>query len=171
MHCRNFYHEFSGISARCRHHLSIYIACNYVTLTCHLLVLHKNLVAKFNYSSPFHIRSSLHGCILLCPSLWRTTKISIPLWKQEHPLLHNSTPITDLLIRLRLGGTMFAMDEWDVDEISLHTKASPSADDIADMKKKADITSDRMFLGAFANAYSRPVIDAKISLMAIRTYL
>lgn len=39
------------------------------------------------------------------------------------------------------------------------------------MKKKADITRDRMFLGAFVNAYSRPVIEAKISLMAMRMYL
>lgn len=39
------------------------------------------------------------------------------------------------------------------------------------MKKNADITRDRMFLGAFVNAYSRPVMEAKISLMAMRTYL
>ena len=39
------------------------------------------------------------------------------------------------------------------------------------MNKKQAITSDRMFLGAFVNAYSRPVIEANISLIAIRMYL
>jgi hypothetical protein len=42
------------------------------------------------------------------------------------------------------------------------------AEEMADMKRKKDITSERMFLGALENAYSRPVIDAKISEMAIR---
>ena len=39
------------------------------------------------------------------------------------------------------------------------------------MNKKQAITSDRMFLGAFVYAYSRPVIAANISLTAIRMYL
>ena len=41
------------------------------------------------------------------------------------------------------------------------------------MNKKQAITSDRMFLGAFVNAYSRPVIEVNlnISLIAIRMYL
>lgn len=39
------------------------------------------------------------------------------------------------------------------------------------MNKKQAMTSDRMFLGAFVNAYSRPVIEANISLIAIRMYL
>jgi len=42
---------------------------------------------------------------------------------------------------------------------------------MADVKRKIDITRDRMFLGAFVNAYSRPVIEARISLIAIRIYL
>ena len=48
------------------------------------------------------------------------------------------------------------------------TKASPTAEDSADMNKKMDMTRERMFLGAFVKAYSRPVIDAKISLRATR---
>ena len=39
------------------------------------------------------------------------------------------------------------------------------------MNRKTDMTSERMFLGAFVNAYSRPVIEARISLMAMRMYL
>jgi hypothetical protein len=45
------------------------------------------------------------------------------------------------------------------------------AEDRADWNRNTDITSDRMFLGAFVKAYSNPVIDAKISLRAIKTYL
>jgi len=45
------------------------------------------------------------------------------------------------------------------------------AEENADMKRNTDMTSDRMFFGAFVNAYSRPVIEAKISLIAIRIYL
>jgi hypothetical protein len=37
------------------------------------------------------------------------------------------------------------------------------------MNKYTDITNDRMFFGAFVNAYSKPVIDAKISENAMRT--
>lgn len=51
------------------------------------------------------------------------------------------------------------------------TKPSPIAEDTADMKRKIDTTRDRIFLGAFVNAYSRPVIEAKISLKAMRMYL
>lgn len=40
---------------------------------------------------------------------------------------------------------------------------------MAEAKRKTDMTSERMFFGAFVNAYSRPVMDARISLMAIRT--
>ena len=54
---------------------------------------------------------------------------------------------------------------------NLQTKISPIAEDKAVMNKKQAITSDRMFLGAFVNAYSRPVIEANISLIAIRMYL
>ena len=56
---------------------------------------------------------------------------------------------------------------------NLQTKISPIAEDSdkAVMNEKQAITSDRMFLGAFVNAYSRPVIEANISLMAIRMYL
>jgi hypothetical protein len=39
---------------------------------------------------------------------------------------------------------------------------------MADMKRKTDMTSERMFLGALVNAYSRPVMDARISEMAMR---
>ncbi len=39
------------------------------------------------------------------------------------------------------------------------------------MKRKTDMTSERMFFGAFVKAYSRPVMDARISEKAIRTYL
>jgi len=48
------------------------------------------------------------------------------------------------------------------------TKASPMAEDSADMNKKMDMTRERIFLGAFVKAYSRPVMDAKISLIAMR---
>jgi hypothetical protein len=41
----------------------------------------------------------------------------------------------------------------------------------ADVNRKTDITRERMFLGAFVKAYSRPVIEAKISLIAINMYL
>jgi hypothetical protein len=39
------------------------------------------------------------------------------------------------------------------------------------MNRKTDMTSERMFLGAFVKAYSRPEMEAKISLRAIRMYL
>jgi hypothetical protein len=45
------------------------------------------------------------------------------------------------------------------------------AEENAVMKRNTDMTSERMFFGAFVNAYSSPVIEAKISLMAIRMYL
>jgi hypothetical protein len=54
---------------------------------------------------------------------------------------------------------------------NLPTKASPIAEDKAIMNKEQGIASDRIFLGAFVNAYSRPVIEANISLTAIRIYL
>ena len=41
----------------------------------------------------------------------------------------------------------------------------------ADMNKKMAMTRDFMFPGALVKAYSRPVMDAKISLNAMRTYL
>jgi len=45
------------------------------------------------------------------------------------------------------------------------------AEEIAVMKRKTAITRDRIFLGALVKAYSRPVIEAKISLIASRMYL
>jgi hypothetical protein len=53
----------------------------------------------------------------------------------------------------------------------VQTKAGPIAPPSADMNRKTDMTSDRIFFGAFVNAYSNPVIEAKISLRAIKTYL
>ena len=38
----------------------------------------------------------------------------------------------------------------------------------ADIKRKIAMTSERMFFGALVNAYSRPVMEARISLMAMR---
>jgi len=38
------------------------------------------------------------------------------------------------------------------------------------MNRKKDMTSERMFLGALEKAYSRPVMEAKISEMAMSTY-
>lgn len=55
--------------------------------------------------------------------------------------------------------------------LNVQTKASPRADEMADMNKKRAITSDFMFWGALVKAYSRPVIEAKISLNAMKTYL
>lgn len=55
-------------------------------------------------------------------------------------------------------------------EIDAQTNASPIADDTAEVKRKTAVTKDRMFFGAFVNAYSRPVIDARISLKAMRIY-
>jgi hypothetical protein len=49
------------------------------------------------------------------------------------------------------------------------TKASPIAEDIADVKRNIDNTRDRMFIGALVNAYSRQVIMARISLNAVKT--
>jgi hypothetical protein len=40
---------------------------------------------------------------------------------------------------------------------------------IADMNKKMLMTTDFILLGALLYAYSKPVIEAKISEMAIRT--
>lgn len=51
------------------------------------------------------------------------------------------------------------------------TKASPSAAESEFVKRNKDITSERMFLGALVNAYSSPVMEAKISLNAMNTYL
>ena len=53
--------------------------------------------------------------------------------------------------------------------IYAQTNASPSADEIADVNKKTAMTVDLMFTGALVKAYSRPVMEAKISLIAIRT--
>lgn len=50
------------------------------------------------------------------------------------------------------------------------TNASPRALATALMNRNTAITSERMFLGALVKAYSRPVIEAKISLMAMRMY-
>jgi hypothetical protein len=36
------------------------------------------------------------------------------------------------------------------------------------MKRKTDMTRERMFLGALVKAYSRPVMEARISEMATR---
>jgi hypothetical protein len=41
----------------------------------------------------------------------------------------------------------------------------------ADVNRNTDMTSERMFLGAFVNAYSNPVIAVRISLKATRMYL
>lgn len=48
-------------------------------------------------------------------------------------------------------------------------KASPMAEEMAEANRNIAITSDFIFLGAFVNAYSRPVIDARISENAMRT--
>jgi hypothetical protein len=42
---------------------------------------------------------------------------------------------------------------------------------MADVNRKMAMTNDRIFFGPLVNAYSRQVIDARISLIAIRTYL
>ena len=47
-------------------------------------------------------------------------------------------------------------------------KASPSAAASAVINRNTDMTSDRMFFGALVKAYSRPVMDAKISENAIK---
>ncbi len=44
------------------------------------------------------------------------------------------------------------------------------AEEMAFMKRKVAVTSERMFFGAFVNAYSSPVMEAKISEMPMRTY-
>ena len=49
------------------------------------------------------------------------------------------------------------------------TNACEIADETALVKRKREVTIERIFLGALVNAYSRPVIEAKISLKAIRT--
>jgi len=48
-------------------------------------------------------------------------------------------------------------------------KASPIAEDRAVWKSAKAMTSDRMFFGALEKAYSRDVMEARISDMAIRT--
>jgi hypothetical protein len=42
---------------------------------------------------------------------------------------------------------------------------------MADVNKNTAMTRDLMLVGALVNAYSSPVIEARISLKAIRTYL
>ena len=42
------------------------------------------------------------------------------------------------------------------------------AEEKAFIAKKTAVTSDRMFFGALVNAYSNPVMIARISLIAIR---
>jgi hypothetical protein len=44
------------------------------------------------------------------------------------------------------------------------------AEEMAVIKRNTAMTSDFMFLGAFVNAYSRPVMDARISENAMRMY-
>ena len=51
------------------------------------------------------------------------------------------------------------------------TNASPMAELRAVTKRKTDMTRDLIFFGAFVKAYSRPVMDAKFSLNAIRRHL
>ena len=46
----------------------------------------------------------------------------------------------------------------------------PRAAEMADMKRLNDITRERMFFGALEKAYSRVVMEARISEMAISTY-
>ena len=53
---------------------------------------------------------------------------------------------------------------------SSQTKASPIALDSAVINRKTLITRDLMFFGALVKAYSSPVIEAKISDRAMRTY-
>ena len=48
-------------------------------------------------------------------------------------------------------------------------KASPMAEEMAVVNRNIAMTSDLMFLGALVNAYSRPVMDAKISEIAMST--
>jgi hypothetical protein len=43
------------------------------------------------------------------------------------------------------------------------------AEEMAEVNKNTAMTSDLMFLGALVNAYSRPVMDARISEIAMRT--
>ncbi len=43
------------------------------------------------------------------------------------------------------------------------------AAEIAEVNRNTAMTSDLMFLGALVKAYSRPVMDARISESAIRT--
>jgi hypothetical protein len=57
------------------------------------------------------------------------------------------------------------------EEKDVQTNASPIAADAALINRNTDITKLRMFLGALVNAYSRPVIDARISEKAISMYL
>lgn len=49
----------------------------------------------------------------------------------------------------------------------VQTNASPMAEEIAEVNKKIAMTQDLMFAGALVNAYSSPVMEAKISLKAI----
>jgi len=42
------------------------------------------------------------------------------------------------------------------------------AEEMAEVNRNIAMTSDFIFLGALVNAYSRPVMDAKISERAIR---
>jgi hypothetical protein len=44
------------------------------------------------------------------------------------------------------------------------------AEEMAEVKRNNAMTTDFMFLGAFVNAYSRPVMDARISENAMRIY-
>lgn len=69
-----------------------------------------------------------------------------------------------------LGGVTVSVSTCQINpEGYVPTKASPSAEARADMNRNIAITRDRIFLGALVNAYSRPVMEAKISLNAIKT--
>ena len=48
------------------------------------------------------------------------------------------------------------------------TNACAIAEEMAFMKRKIAVTIERMFLGALVKAYSRPVIEAKISEKAMK---
>jgi hypothetical protein len=56
-----------------------------------------------------------------------------------------------------------------VNKVYAQTNASPKADAIAEVNKNTAMTMDLIFVGALVNAYSRPVMEAKISLSAIST--
>ena len=107
-----------------------------------------------------------------CQASAQRSRTVFQQWQQQRPSSHSSI--------LEGGQPRTLREENNINQKLAHiwangghaqTNASPMVEEKADMKRTTDVTSERMLLGNFIKAHSNPVIDTKISLMAIRMWL